>query len=164
MIEERDLQQYLEKYPYLNNYSTSEEMANKYNIPRYRVWHMSNSTGRKYEKYVNKRDKVYQEILSIPILEEVFKLKKKEIKNIIKKNNKFIDDEKIKETSFEKYSDEEILFFWNKTAKKYEDYLTILDLAVPRTLVEVEEIIDKKIGEYLEDYKVENVLMSLLIN
>ena len=56
---------------------------------------MSNSTERKYEKYVNKRDKVYQEILSIPILEEVFKLKKKEIKNIIKKNNKFIDDEKI---------------------------------------------------------------------
>ena len=75
-----------------------------------------------------------------------------------------LDDEKIKETSFEKYSDEEILFFWNKTAKKYEDYLTILDLAVPRTLVEVEKIIDKKISEYLEDYKVENVLMSLLIN
>lgn len=91
-------------------------------------------------------------------------LRKKEIKNIIKKNNKFIDDEKIKETSFEKYSDEEILFFWDKTAKKYEDYLTILDLAVPRTLVEVEEIIDKKIGEYLKDYKVENVLMSLVIN
>lgn len=77
MINEKDLQQYLEKYPYLNNYSTSEEMANKYNIPRYRVWHMSNSTERKYEKYVNKRDKVYQEILSVPILEEVFKLKKK---------------------------------------------------------------------------------------
>ena len=70
-------------------------------------------------------------------------IKKKEIKNIIKKNNKFSDDEKIN-GDFEKYSDKEILEFWNKTDKKYEDYLTILDLAVPRTLVEVEKIIDKK--------------------
>lgn len=164
MIEERDLEKYLKKYPYLNNYLTSEEISKKYNIPRYRVWSISKRTGGKYEKNKNGKDKVYQEILSVPILNDVLELKKKEIKNIIKKNNKFIDDEKIKETSFEKYSDEEILFFWNKTAKKYEDYLTILDLAVPRTLVEVEKIIDKKIGEYLEDYKVENVLMSLLIN
>lgn len=164
MIDEKDLQQYLEKYPYLNNYSTSEEIAKKYNIPTYRVWFMSKRTDGKYEKNKNNKDKIYQEILSIPILNDVLELKKKEIKNIIKKNNKFSDDEKIKETSFEKYSNEEILFFWNKTAKKYEDYLTILDLAVPRTLVEVEKIIDKKIGEYLEDYKVENVLMSLLIN
>lgn len=164
MINEKDLQQYLEKYKYLSNYATSEEIAKKYNIPKYRVWFMSKRTDGKYEKNKNNKDKIYQEILSIPILNDVLELKKKEIKNIIKKNNKFSDDEKIKETSFEKYSDEEILFFWNKTAKKYEDYLTILDLAVPRTLVEVEKIIDKKIGEYLEDYKVENVLMSLLIN
>ena len=164
MVNEKDLEQYLEKYPYLNNYLTSKQIANKYNVPRYRVWHVSNSTNRKYEKLLNNKDKVYKEIICIQILEEVFELKKKEIKKIIKKDNKFIDDEKIKETSFEKYSDEEILRFWNKTGKKYEDYLTILDLAVPRRLTEVEKIIGKNIGEYLENYKIENVLMSLLIN
>ena len=163
MIEERDLEKYLKKYPYLNNYLTSEEISKKYNIPRYRVWSISKRTDGKYEKNKNGKDKIFQEILCVPILGDVLELKKKEIKSIIKKNNKFSDDEKIK-GDFEKYSDKEILDFWNKTSKKYEDYLTILDLAVPRTLVEVEQIIDKKIGEYLEDYKIENVLMSLLIN
>lgn len=161
MIEERDLEKYLEKYPYLNNYSTSEEIAKKYNIPRYRVWFMSKRTDGKYEKNKNGKDKIYQEILSVPILDDVLELKKKEIKSIIKKNNKFSDDEKIKGV-FEKYSDKEILEFWNKTAKKYEDFLTILDLAVPRTLVEVEEIIDKKIGKYFKDYDIDSVLSSLM--
>ena len=89
------------------------------------------------------------------------KLKKKEIKSIIKKNNKFSDDEKIK-GDFEKYSDKEILDFWNKTSKKYEDFLTILDLSVPRTLVEVEEILKKQISEYFKDYDIDTVLSSLV--
>lgn len=161
MIEERDLEKYLEKYKYLSNYATSEEIAKKYSIPRYRVWFMSKRTDGKYEKNKNGKDKIYQEILCVPILDDVLELKKKEIKSIIKKNNKFSDDEKVK-GGFEKYSDKEILEFWDKTAKKYEDFLTILDLAVPRTLVEVEGILEKQISEYCKDYDIDVVLNSLM--
>ena len=161
MIEERDLEKYLKKYPYLNNYLTSEEISKKYNIPRYRVWSISKRTDGKYEKNKNGKDKIFQEILCVPILGDVLELKKKEIKSIIKKNNKFSDDEKIK-GDFEKYSDKEILDFWNKTSKKYEDFLTILDLSVPRTLVEVEEILKKQISEYFKDYDIDTVLSSLM--
>ena len=161
MIEERDLEKYLEKYKYLSNYATSVEISKKYNIPRYRVWFMSKRTDGEYEKNKNGKDKIYQEILCVPILNDVLELKKKEIKSIIKKNNKFSDDEKIK-GDFEKYSDKEILEFWNKTSKKYEDFLTILDLAVPRTLVEVEEILKKQISEYFKDYDIDTVLSSLM--